>query len=175
MISYLPDVNVWLALSVGGHVHHAAAARWFESVRREDRLFFTRYSQMGFLRLLTNASVMGPSVLRVGRAWELFDRWLADSRIEFHPEPRTVDAAFRRALAPLARQAASKWIGDCYLLAFARESGATFVTFDQALSKLAGTTGYAASSRSSGPPEPGRDGSLFSLLGGCLFPMIETR
>ena len=37
----------------------------------------------------------------------------------------------------MAAQHASKWIGDCYLLAFAKESGARLVTFDKALASLA--------------------------------------
>jgi predicted nucleic acid-binding protein len=63
MISYFPDINVWMALSVEGHCHNAAAARWLHEVRREQRLIFSRYTQMGFLRLLTSPAVMGPSVL----------------------------------------------------------------------------------------------------------------
>ena len=58
-------------------------------------------------------------------------------RLQFHPDPRQLDAAFRRATAPFASERASKWIGDCYLLAFAKESGATLVTFDKALLGLA--------------------------------------
>jgi predicted nucleic acid-binding protein len=57
--------------------------------------------------------------------------------VELHPEPRDLDSAFRQATAPFAAQHASKWIGDCYLLAFAKEVGATLVTFDKALLSLA--------------------------------------
>ena len=69
---------------------------------------------------------------------------LDDPRVEFYPEPRSVDIAFRRATSPFSDQAASKWIGDCYLLAFAHETGAALVTFDQALHKLAVARGDAA-------------------------------
>jgi len=55
-----------------------------------------------------------------------------------------LDAAFRQATAPFARRPASKWIGDCYLLAYAVESDATLVTFDKALLALAGKNRYAA-------------------------------
>ncbi len=64
--------------------------------------------------------------------------------MELHPEPRDIDSAFRLATAPFATQPASKWIGDCYLLAFAKQSGATLVTFDKALLRLARTHHYAA-------------------------------
>lgn len=82
--------------------------------------------------------------LTVQDAWTMYDRWLSDPRVQFHPEPRSLDAAFRKATQPFAKQRASKWIGDCYLLAFARESGATLVTFDKALLGLARKQDYAA-------------------------------
>jgi len=64
--------------------------------------------------------------------------------VEFYPEPRGLDAAFREATAPFAQQAASKWVGDCYLLAYSKESSAALVTFDRALLALARKHGYAA-------------------------------
>jgi predicted nucleic acid-binding protein len=64
--------------------------------------------------------------------------------VEFYPEPRDLDAAFREATAPFASQRASKWVGDCYLLAYAKQSDATLVTFDKALLAAARKHGYAA-------------------------------
>jgi predicted nucleic acid-binding protein len=64
--------------------------------------------------------------------------------VEIHPEPRGLDAAFRQATAPFGGKAASKWVGDCYLLAFARRSDASLVTFDKALFELARTAGHSA-------------------------------
>jgi predicted nucleic acid-binding protein len=43
----LPDVNVWLALTVAEHVHHAAATQWFETLEREQ-IAFCRVTQTGF-------------------------------------------------------------------------------------------------------------------------------
>ena len=87
---------------------------------------------------------MGEETLTVERAWSVYEGWLDDPRVELHPEPRSVDTAFRHATAPFAAQHASKWIGDCYLLAFAKEIGATLVTFDKALLSLARKYHYAA-------------------------------
>jgi predicted nucleic acid-binding protein len=97
---------------------------------------------MGFLRLLTNPSIMKEQVLNTSDAWAAFDTWLDDPRVEFYPEPRSMDTAFRQATTVFSRQPASKWIGDCYLLAFARESDTTLVTFDNALHRLAASSGY---------------------------------
>ncbi|HTC86686.1 MAG TPA: hypothetical protein VK686_00240 [Bryobacteraceae bacterium] len=52
------------------------------------------------LRLLTNETVMGEETLTVDHAWSVYERWLDDPRVEFHPEPRNVDTAFRHA-API--------------------------------------------------------------------------
>lgn len=144
MTLHFPDINVWVALTVQGHIHNDSACRWLSRVRQEDRLIFSRYTQMGLLRLLTNASIMREQVLKTVDAWAVFDAWLADPRVEFYPEPRSVDTAFRQATAPFSNLPASKSIGDSYLLAFARETDSTLVTFDQALHKVAVSNGYAA-------------------------------
>ena len=74
----------------------------------------------------------------------MYDRWLSDPRVEFYPEPRGLDASFREATAPFAARPASKWVGACYLLAFAKGSGAVLVTFDRSLHETARKNGYAA-------------------------------
>ena len=144
MTSFFPDLNVWLALSVAGHSHHAEAWQWLRLLPAEVRLIFARYTQVGLLRLLTNQAVMGEQTLTLGRAWRVYERWMSDPRLDFYPEPRGIDAAFREATAPFAAKPASKRVGDCYLLAYARESHATLVTFDRALAAFARRHGYAA-------------------------------
>ncbi len=141
MSLFFPDLNVWLALSVKGHVHNAQAIRWLHRVRAEDRLIFNRYTQIGFLRLLTNAHI-AHRPCNTGEAWHMYDHWLSDPRVEFYSEPRSIEIAFRQTTAPFSSQAASKSIGDCYLLAFARETKTVLVTFDQALVNLAAQLQY---------------------------------
>jgi toxin-antitoxin system PIN domain toxin len=144
MTSFFPDLNVWLALSVAGHSHSAEAWNWLTLLPVENRLIFSRYTQVGLLRLLTNQAAMGDQTLTLGRAWSVYDGWLADPRVEFHPEPRGLDATFRKTTAPFGKQPSSKWVGDCYLLAHAVESDATLVTFDKALLALAGRYSHSA-------------------------------
>jgi predicted nucleic acid-binding protein len=107
-------------------------------------LFFSRYTQLGLLRLLTNRAAMGERTLTIREAWDVYDRWLRDPRVEFHPEPRDVERGFREALTEFSARSAPNWIGDCYLLAYARHSEAALVTFDSALHRLARTQGCAA-------------------------------
>lgn len=144
MISFFPDLNVWLALSVAGHPHNTDAWKWLELLPRDARLIFSRYTQVGFLRLLTNRAVMGVQTVSLRQAWHAYESWLDDPRVEFYPEPRGLDAAFKEATAPFAAQPASKWVGDCYLLAYSKESGAPLVTFDRALLAAARKNGYTA-------------------------------
>lgn len=137
MTSYFPDVNTWLALAWEGHLHHQTAANWFEGLTEPAELLFSRYSQLGLLRLLTHAQVMGGSVATVSAAFAVYDEFLADPRISFRPDPEALDPLMRALSKPFARQTAAKLIGDLYLIAFAAAAGATLVTFDKAMASAA--------------------------------------
>ena len=124
--------------------HNEESWNWVRLLSGEVRLIFSRYTQVGLLRLLTSRSVMGEQTLTLREAWSVYDRWLTDPRVEFYPEPRGLDTRFREATTALSGVQASKWIGDCYLLAFASQSNATLVTFDKSLLRLARKEGYSA-------------------------------
>ena len=141
---FFPDVNVWIALSVSGHPHNDDALNWLDRLPDDSTLIFSRFTQLGLLRLLTNTAVMGDETLPLRKAWAVYDRWLQDPRVEFYPEPRHVDAGFRRATQPFSGKAAAKWVGDCWLLAFAEATQARLVTFDQALRDFARQQGCRA-------------------------------
>jgi uncharacterized protein len=144
MTLFYPDLNVWLALSVSSHPHNSISWAWLNRQPDDDRLVLSRYTQLGLLRLLTNTAVMGDQTLILRKAWGVYDRWLDDPRVEFYPEPRSVDAWLRQALEPFAAKPASKWVGDCWLLAFAMGTQATLVTFDRALCEFARKQGHPA-------------------------------
>lgn len=144
MTSYFPDLNVWLALSVNSHAHSGNAWKWLQSQPAKIRLLFSRYTQIGLLRLLTTPSVMGEQTLTLKKAWAVYDRWLEDGRVQFYPEPRGIDPTFRELTLPFGQQPAAKAIGDCYLLAYADELGATLLTYDAALHTLARKQGRRA-------------------------------
>lgn len=127
-MTYLPDVNVWIALAAGEHVHHRKAATWFHAVEN-DMLAFCRVTQMGFLRLLTNAHVMLASVFSSRQAWHLLDQLMQDERIIFVTEPSGLEERWRQKAA-LPKRSANVWT-DTYLAAFAEVSGHTLVSFDR--------------------------------------------
>ena len=126
-----PDVNVWLALTHDGHVHHPVAAAWFQSLSEDARLSFCRNTQLSFLRLITTEAIMGKDVLSQVGAWGLYDRWFDDSRVVFLEEPPALEKLFR-TYSRQARPAAKDW-ADSYLLAFAQSADLRLVTFDRSL------------------------------------------
>jgi predicted nucleic acid-binding protein len=72
MTMFLPDVNVWLALTFDSHIHHPAAKAWFDALSNDAIAYFCRLTQQGYLRLATNATVFGPDTLTT--------RWKTGSR-----------------------------------------------------------------------------------------------
>ena len=91
-----PDINVRIALTYDGHVHHAIAANWFESLGPDSRFFFCRFTQLGLLRLLTAEGVMGQvEVMNQVQAWHAYDHWLQDDRITLLEEPPGLERIFR--------------------------------------------------------------------------------
>ncbi len=144
MTLFFPDLNVWLALSDPRHAHSVAAWKWLGILPENRKLIFSRYTQICLLRLLTNPSVMGEQTQTLRKAWGIYDRWLEDPRVEFYPEPRNLDAAFRESTQPFTGQPASKAVGDCFLLAYAKEVQATLVTFDRGLQEVARKQNQAA-------------------------------
>jgi uncharacterized protein len=135
MKSFFPDVNVWLALSYDGHEHHESAGAWFTRLHNEP-VYFCRFTQLGFLRLITHPSVMRDDVMGQTEAWRAYDQFLGDERVSFHPEPdhEQLESAWRRITA--GNRPASKQWPDAYLTAFARVAGLTLVTCDRALRQL---------------------------------------
>jgi toxin-antitoxin system PIN domain toxin len=126
-----PDVNVWIALTYRGHIHHRAAMAWLESAPDDSELCFCRLTQLGFLRLLTTAAVMGNKVLTQAGAWDVYDDWLENGRAGYVEEPPAVELTFR-SLSQSSQMAPKDW-ADSYISAFAQVSGLRLVTFDQTL------------------------------------------
>lgn len=132
---YLADVNVWIALVYGQHVHHRLARRWFEGLPAEGVLF-CRLTQLGFLRLLTTRPVMGADTVSQREAWKCYDQTMLDSRVGFLPEPPNVEAALR-TLTQSAEASRRVW-SDAYLAAVASVAGLAIATLDQGFRAIKG-------------------------------------
>jgi toxin-antitoxin system PIN domain toxin len=124
-------VNVWFALVHEIHPQHRSALAWGESLDNDAVVYFSRFTQLGLLRLLTNRSAMGQDVLSQSQAWEAFDAFLANSGNRMLEEPRGIDPLFRTYT--YRHEASTKLWADGYLAAFSVAAGIQLVTFDRAL------------------------------------------
>jgi toxin-antitoxin system PIN domain toxin len=124
------DANVWLALLWSRHVHSERAREWFDR-SADEQFFFSRFTQLTVLRLLTTESIMGKDVRSMSQAWDLWDKVWADPRIAFLPEPENLETELR-AHTRLSSRSPKVW-ADAYLLSFAIVAGLKLVTFDRAI------------------------------------------
>ena len=132
--TFLPDVNVWLALASRRHVHAGLCGDWIGSIESGE-ILFCRVTQMGLLRLLTNEPVMGSDVLSCREAWRVYRTILDDARIGLTPEPFALEPEWRK-LTSQDKPAPKVWT-DAYLAAFARAGGMQLVTLDRAVLSIA--------------------------------------
>jgi len=132
-MTYLVDVNVWLALAVEGHVHHAVAKEWFSGLASGEARWCS-LSELSFLRLSTNRAALGRSVVTPRAAWELLQTLLSDERVREVREPDGLLPKMRDFTAPAREMSGSSWT-DAYLAAFAAACGYTLATFDKRIGK----------------------------------------
>lgn len=130
----LPDVNVWLALSVPEHVHHGTALAWWQR-GTGPTCHFNRVTMLGLMRLLAQPRVMGAGALDPAAALAVWQRWIALPEVALHPEPAGLDAT----LASLARRdLPPRLLTDAYLAAFAMRAGLRLVSFDADFARFQG-------------------------------------
>lgn len=136
----LCDSNVWLALALSKHIHHRAAREWLGTIGEPASLFFCRATQQTFLRLLTNASVLGAygnPPLTNREAWSAYEALLADDRIALRAnEPTGVELLWKE-LALRGTASPKLWM-DAYLAAFALAGRFRMVTTDAAFRQFRG-------------------------------------
>jgi toxin-antitoxin system PIN domain toxin len=126
-MTYLPDVNVWIALAAERHTLHRAARHWFSNLH-DEKLAFCRLTQLGFLRLLTNKHVMQEEVMTPDEAWEAYRALRLDRRIGYLGEPNELPETWQ-AFTDGPLSSPNLWT-DAYLCAFVRAARLTLVTFD---------------------------------------------
>lgn len=130
----LPDVNVWLALVIESHQHHAIALRWWEKeLASKEGAYFCRSTQQGFLRLLTTAAVFAPYGLKPKtqrEAWKILRDIMSFPLAGFASEPEGVESLWEK-LSTGASSSPKLWM-DAYLAALAIRLEGVLVTFDSA-------------------------------------------
>lgn len=134
----LADVNLWLATVLEQHPHHVAAVHWWrrQVLPSGARVYFCRMTQLGLLRLLTNAQVMGSSRRKPARAWEHYGRLLSQSPVGFLTEPEGLDPVLQQ-LSEGRGPSPALWTA-AYLGAFAIAADLRFATFDRGFRQFHG-------------------------------------
>lgn len=120
---HLLDGNVLVALVSSGHVHHAAAQRWFGS---QSHPFATcPITQGTLLRLLLRLGDVGPET-----AVQVLAQLVSHRRHRFWPDTLGyVEISWRGILG-------HRQVTDAYLAALARHHGGKLASFDRGLVAL---------------------------------------
>lgn len=124
-----PDVNVWLALATPEHIHSGIARSWWKE--ETGSIVFSRFTQLGLLRLMTTPAAMDGKALTIAEAWRVYDRFYEDDRVTFIAEPPEVEKLFRERAT--GRTISPKIWADAWLLAVAHAAEGVLVTFDKPL------------------------------------------
>jgi toxin-antitoxin system PIN domain toxin len=131
----LLDANVWLALAVEAHTQHFAAKAYWERSAAPIAVI-CRVTQMTFLRLLTNKTVMGSHVLSPSSAWSKVRDFVTLPEVRLHSEPHGLEGTWER-FSKAGGTSANLWT-DSYLAAFAACASLRMVTFDKGFSRFEG-------------------------------------
>jgi toxin-antitoxin system PIN domain toxin len=111
-----------------------------DGIQERAGVVFCRSTQQSFLRLLTNAAVLGAHgipPLTNADAWGAYEAFLSDDRIVFHAqEPAGLNARWRQLA--LRDTASPKLWMDAYLAAFALAGSLQIVTTDAAFKQFSG-------------------------------------
>src|SRR5689334_8464646 len=127
MKMHLPDVNVWVALSISTHKHHPAASAWYLAHFQEG-CSFCRLTQQGFLRLVSSERIFGPASVSMTEAWVLYDKIRSNPGVSYVDEPAGIEAVWR-AMTQLPTPSTNLW-NDAYLAAMSNLTGLNVVSFD---------------------------------------------
>ncbi|MGD0630800.1 MAG: TA system VapC family ribonuclease toxin [Terracidiphilus sp.] len=135
----LLDVNALIALVWSGHPHHQACRNWFEQ-NHSQGWATCAISEAGFVRVVSSPAFAARHAT-VHEAIEMLKRLKASvSGHSFWNDDLSIEELADHWQPPLG----NKQVTDAYLLSLAMENKGTLVTFDQAISSLAGRANLAS-------------------------------
>lgn len=117
-----------MALILEHHVHRPQALAWWQAA--DGPIAFTRFTQIGVLRLLTTQAAMDGKPLTMREAWRVHDEIYDDDRVVLLAEPTGVEPRFREYTS--GKRASPKLWADAWLLAVAHVAEGVVITFDRA-------------------------------------------
>ncbi len=138
----LLDINVWLALAVEEHPHHAPARAWWAEAASTAQsspwtsaapaIWFCRVTMLGLVRLLCQPKVVGEGALTLAAALGLYGRFRALPIVGLLPDAADCEARLAQLVntAPVSSPLPPRLWTDAYLAATAQSAGLRLVTFD---------------------------------------------
>jgi toxin-antitoxin system PIN domain toxin len=130
----LPDLNVWLALVVAEHPHHAAARAYWERQQAAPalgpRVWFCRSTMLGLVRLLSQPRLMGEGVLSLTDAHAIYQQLRQTEGVGFAGDAESADVLLATWLTGGEGPLPARLWTDAWLAASAEAAGLRLVTFD---------------------------------------------
>ncbi len=126
MTTYLPDVNVLVALLSSKHAHHTRAAKWFESVGHTSWLTCP-ITQNGAVRVMSGPRFSKVSVT-AGSMIDSVRSLIHIGKHEFIPDDISL---IENALINPSHLLGAQQLTDTYLLALAVQNDAILATLDR--------------------------------------------
>ena len=130
----LPDLNVWLALVVAEHPHHAAARHYWDEQQAAPalgpRLWFCRSTMLGLVRLLSQPKLMGDGALGLREAHAIYQQLRQTEGIGFAVDTEAADALLATWTSEGRVPLPARLWTDAWLAASAESAGLRLVTFD---------------------------------------------
>ncbi len=131
----LLDANVWIALTVPDHVHHARAVRYVKAEAGVP-LSFCRVTELALLRLLSNVRAFKDVALTGQDAWRTLQALFESPKVTRLEEPAALDDVLGAWSGTLDIR--GKHWTDAYLAAFAIASGCRLVSYDADFGRFPG-------------------------------------
>ncbi len=136
MKDYLPDVNIWVALSDPAHAAYEQATEWLLG-SHGARLLLCPVTEAGFVRIAASPLVGKKSILDAMRMLEAIAALPNVTHLPVAP-------SWLELIEPLARRLVGhRQVTDALLLGLAIRNEAVLVTLDRSIQALAGED-YAA-------------------------------
>jgi toxin-antitoxin system PIN domain toxin len=137
-VTFLPDVNVLVAMAWPSHVQHEAALRWFEA-NRSAGWATCPITQSGFVRVSSNRNVI-PEAKTPQEALALLRRIVELPDHRFWEDDVAIASAEE---IESNRLLGYRQVTDAHLLTLALRRGGRVATFDRGVRQLV-PTGHAA-------------------------------
>jgi uncharacterized protein len=129
----LPDINVWLALAIEEHPHHAIARAYWNDLQvsplAERNLWFCRVTMLGLVRLLSQPKVMGDGALSLSQAMSVYQGFRAVPGVGLLIDADSTEQCFVSFTGQ--PDLPNRFCTDAYLAALSESTGARLVTFDE--------------------------------------------